>query len=191
MTGQDMALRTVVPPALAQAGVTIVEQDGVRVVEIPDEVRAKFNVLLPVSEIVQADPNWTPAIRACKLNVETETYRDSNSPRGTRSANKLGLYKLATTAGLGRPETTRLQIADPNKIGWQATVTVRRSDGTLEPITQSKIVDVDVEREKVMAGVKAAAGRGADEGKPWSETGIKATFERRWLYEREHMESKC
>ncbi len=186
MTGQELAVRTGIPPALAAAGVQVVERDGVRIVEIPDTVRKTCNVLLPISEVTQADPNWTPSFRAVTLDPERHAYHDSNSRQNELSLRKTGLLSLASVAGITVRSTCRLPVAQlrEHEIGWQATVAVRRSDGTWQEMTASRVVNMDVERERLMMEVRSSQRYRNDQER-------RAAFERRWLYEREHADSKC
>lgn len=185
MTGQELATRQAVPQELVQAGVKIqTDDDGhYRSIEFPPAIHGSFNVLLPVSEIAKTDPNYTPTVRVVHLQ-DDDFYQDSNAPKGTLSPKKTGLLKIARTANIGIPSTRRMSVRDlgEGKIGWQATVLVRRSDGTEEPVTSSKVVDLEVEKEKVAAGVRKSGG---------TEAQMQENFRRRWLVEREHMEAKC
>jgi hypothetical protein len=178
-TTQEIALRSSIPPELEQAGVSI-ETDGngaYRAISFPDAIHNQFNVLLPNAEAVRSDENWTPSIRAVKLDPERHSYHDSSSKQGERSLNKIGLFSLASVAGLTMKGTTRLprtQLRE-NEIGWQAEVAVRRSDGTEQRFTASKVIDLDVLKRKC-----------------WAEANQdEAKAKRRWLYEQEHVDSKA
>lgn len=168
-------------------GINVHERDGIRVIEIADAVRAKFNVIAPISEIIQASPLWQPALRSVRLNLADHTYWH-NENKGQAALNKHGVLLLAKTAGVDVLGTQRMPIAvlREHEIGWQATVRVRRADGTHEEMTESRVMDLTVERDAIALAV--------DTGK-WTkdktEAERTAAKRQRWINERPHFDGKC
>lgn len=142
----DIAIRNpiAVPPALAEAGVTVSEEHGVRSVMIPDTLKQRYNIAQPVSEVTQADPDWSPRLVVVDLSGEQYHYNE----QGKRSLTKVGILLLAHAAGIevDVDPMPRDQLRD-SEIGFKATATIRRSDGTLAHWTASKVADLVDEEE--------------------------------------------
>lgn len=137
-----------IPPALKKAGVTVVEQDGVRAVMIPDGLQQSYNVVRPVSEIAATDPDWTPRIVVVNLDLNRHTYEQDKK----RALTKEAILLLADAAGIKLIATrTPPHELEEGEIGYDAVAYVRRSDGTIGEWTASKAVDIAMEREMVMA----------------------------------------
>lgn len=192
MTSQDLALRSSIPPVLADLGVTVQERDGLRVVEIPDAIREKCNVLLPVSEITQADPDWTPSFRAVKLNPAKDGPHFYDQ-QGKLAPRKEALGLLSELAGVEYINTERIprdQLAETESFGMKATIAIRRSDGRVATVTATKTFDQEVEHRKVITAVDKAMvwENGRSTGKPKFPEGPArdAEIHKRWLQEREH-----
>lgn len=163
-----------VPTALQDAGVRVVEEAGQRGVIIPATLRKQANVLEPITEVSAADPNWTPSVRLAELDPEMHAYNQ----QGKKALNKQGLEVLAELAGVIRIDTQRMakaELADTEKFGWKATVYIRRSDGTVKPISASKTWDAEVEYEELR---DAASTKG------------EADLKKKWLNERKHASRK-
>lgn len=133
-----------VPPALAGAGVTVTEDHGVRSVMIPEGLKQKYNIAQPVSEVTQADPDWSPRLVVVDLSDEQYHYNE----QGKRSLTKVGILLLAHAAGIevDVDRIPRDQLLD-TEIGFKATASIRRSDGTLAHWTASKVADLVDEEE--------------------------------------------
>lgn len=178
---------------VAEAGVSIIERDGVRVVSLPDNLRERFNVLLPVSEIVQANPLWTPGVRAVNLSLAEHTYRGSKN--GFKGLNKYGVLLLARTAGVEVVSTDRMERSrlKDSEIGWQATVRVRTADGTWQHVTESRVMDLDEERMAIDHQVRSSEATYAErDGRAMKpEAALKAAVVSRWTNERPHYDAKC
>lgn len=147
-----------IPPALAERGVRFIETSGgARLLDIPAALRAEANVLLPVSEIAQADPLWQPSVRWLQLDIEKNTYPGQKD--GELALSKNGVLALAEAAGIEVVSTTRMDRGTlmPTEFGWQATVRVRRGDGTWRHFTASKIIDV--EDEKLAIDLQVRTGK--------------------------------
>lgn len=184
MTSTDVAARrpAEIPPALAQIGVQIgTDESGFRAVVFPPEVRQRCNLLFPVSEVAQADPNFTPSVRIVQLDVAAHTYEQKG---GKRAINKQGLEILGNCAGVLYQKTGRIPKAEleDDEIGYWGEIAIRRSDGTVEPIRREKVVSREVEEFKIRSAVAAMNKSDAEKHK---------IFEARWLAEREHMRAKC
>lgn len=137
-----------IPPALRKAGVTVVEQDGVRAVMIPDGLQQSYNVVRPVSEIAATDPDWTPRIVVVNLDLQRHTYEQDKK----RALTKEAILLLADAAGVKLVATrTPKDELEEGEIGYDAVAYVRRSDGTVAEWTASKAVDIAMEREMVIA----------------------------------------
>jgi hypothetical protein len=174
-------LERTIPPELASQGVALVQEaSGFRAISIPAGLRQTHNVLMPVESFAQADPFYSPSVNRVFLNPEEHGYERE---RGTYDLNKNGLLALADAAGLGFPRTERMsrdRLAE-SEIGWQATVTLRRQDGTIVEYTASRIVDLAVEREKVkMQCIDRQSGALNQD-----------RFFKRWGQEREVADQKC
>lgn len=183
-----------IPAALEKAGVTIAEQDGYRAVMFPPELRENFNVLLPTQEISQAVELIRPSIRAVELNPDFENgshfYNQGTKSRPRLAPTKTALETLAFTAGLTLARTRPLRADELSPylgesgvaFGFEATVAIRRPDGTPLEISRSKIWQGDVEHRKIM-----------NAGLPdWCDTEEKRRVERekRWLTEKEFAPAK-
>lgn len=133
-----------IPPALQRAGVTVVEDHGVRAVVIPDTVKASHNVVQPVDEIAQADPDWSPRLVVVDLSADQYHYNE----QGKRALSKNGVLLLAHAAGVevDVEMIPRAQLRD-TEIGYKATASIRRSDGTRARWTASKVADLVDEEE--------------------------------------------
>ncbi len=194
MTGREVAIREAgggaLQPELAAAGVQIREDESgrYRSIEFPEALKQKFNILLPVAEVVQADPNYTPSIRAANLQPTDSYFYNQGTQSNPRWAPlKQALEVLADLAGVQLATVRPLSMLDlapypEGSFGYSATITIRRSDGTPRTITRSRIWNADVEREKIIAQVAKADGKSDD----WKQ----AEFRRRWLQEREHGPAK-
>lgn len=172
------------PPALAEIGVQIATDDsGFRAVVFPPEVRQRCNLLFPVSEIAQADPNFTPSVRIAQLDVQAHAY-ESTQQRGKFAINKQGLEILGNCAGVLYQKTGRIPKAEieDTELGYWGEIAIRRSDGTVEPIRREKVVDREVEEYKIRSTVARMDKSDAEKRK---------IFDNRWLAEREHMRAKC
>ncbi len=187
MASSEVAVRApmTLPSAVQDMGVEIHERDGVRAVFFPQELRGRVNVLLPVAEVAQADPHFSPSIRLVELEKERHTYSQGNN---RNALSKQGLEILANTAGIFDTQARRIPKGDldDGEIGYEATIKIRRSDGTIDTITRTKIVDREVEQAKI-----------ADEVTGWmtrnnkSQEQGKAEFKKRWLKERGDIHAKA
>lgn len=168
MAGQEIARREQgvgLSPVLAEAGVQVQEsEDGrFRSISFPRDLAEHVNVLLPVQELVQADPNYTPTIRAVQLNPDKDGPHFYNQG-GRLAPRKQALETLADVAGMRvarcRPmRKAELDAYPDGTIGYEATVMLRRSDGTPQEITRHKIWDPEVERYRIVQEVKTATTR--------------------------------
>jgi hypothetical protein len=175
-----------VPAPLAQMGVQVgTDEHGYRMVAIPRELRQQVNVLLPVQEIAQADPNFSPSVRMVELNVEQHSY---DGPGGKKALNKQGLEILAMTAGVLRTRTRRIPASElqEGEIGYEAEIHIRRSDGSIEAIKRDKIVVIEVEQFKVGEEVQRWAAKYRK-----SREEAEAEYRKRWIKERGDMYAKC
>jgi hypothetical protein len=181
----------VVPAELADAGVTIVEQDGRRAVIFPPELHEKFNILLPAQEVAQAVDLIRPSVRAVQLDPDFETgphfYNQGTKAAPRLAPTKQALETLAFTAGVHLARTRPLSHEElepygEGAIGFMATVSIRRPDGTPLSISRAKVWQLDVEKRKVAQGHRPS----------WADTDEKwrAELEKRWLAEREFAPSK-
>lgn len=188
MTGEMVVRDPQVGAQLQALGVTIERSPdgGYRSIGFPAELREKANILSPVMEVAQTIPDFTPSIRACQLDPSPD------GPHFYKQGNKLALRKqaletLADLAGVTSVKTRPLsgdeldahhQRDDDQKIlmrafGYEATVTIRRSDGTPKTVSAKKVWTPDVEYRKV----KQNARDDAD-------------LQKKWLAEREHGPAK-
>lgn len=142
----EIAIRNpiAIPPALASQGVTVTEEHGVRSVMIPPELKQRYNIAQPVSEVTQADPDWSPRLVVVDLSGEQYSYKEQGKPTLTKN----GILLLAHAAGIDVDVEMipRAQLRD-TEIGYKATATIRRSDGTLAHWTASKVADLVDEEE--------------------------------------------
>jgi hypothetical protein len=186
-----------ISPALAEAGVYVAETNGVRHVHFPDELRARFNVLQPVTAVVAADPLWSPSVRAVALDVGDQQGRGSphvypGTRRGMLALSKLGNALLADAAGVRVAHTEPFHegLRD-RQFGWRATVEVRMGDGTWKHVTESHVTDLDDELEAIEAQVLKSAAYDVEQGRdPWPEAKITARTRERWIKEKPHFQAK-
>lgn len=135
-----------VPPALAEAGVTVTEEHGVRSVMIPDTLKGRYNIAQPVSEVTQADPDWSPRLVVVDLSGDQYHYNE----QGKRSLTKVGILLLAHAAGIEvSVEMIPRALLRDSEIGYKATATIRRSDGTFARWEASKVSDLDDEKAAI------------------------------------------
>jgi hypothetical protein len=151
-----------IPPKLAKEGVAVVVQNGVRAVVIPETLYATHNIVRPVNEIAQSDPDWSPSF------VEVHIDPTLDPPRGNARKSTSGRHVYVEGDALALRKEAILLLADAagvtvqawrtpkaeleeDEIGYDAIAYVRRSDGTLASWTGSKAVNVAMEREMVKA----------------------------------------
>lgn len=181
-----------IPPALAKAGVTVVEQDGVRAVHIPQAMHETHNVVQPVTEIAQADPDWTPRLVEVYISPELDppkgNQRESYGGRHVYvqdkmlALNKNAILLLAHAAGIDvTVQPMPRSVLAESEIGYHATATLRRGDGTVARWEGSRTVDKDDERDKVRATCIDKRTGQLDE--PY--------FAKRWATEKDHIRAKC
>lgn len=177
----------VIPPALAQLGVTVAP--GSHAVSIPEALHKTHNVLLPVSEIAQSDPDYTPRLSVVSIDPTLDppkgNQKESTGGRyvyvqdGELALNKNAILLLAHAAGIEVEVTAidRAKLAD-NEIGYEAVAMLRRSDGTIAHYPASRVADKDVERERVKANCT------------WDGQFNKNKFIKRWATELDHLRAK-
>lgn len=138
------------PPALAGFGISVVEKNGVRGVNLPPELFQTFNVVSPTTQIAALDPMWSPAIRLIHLDPNTHGYPNADK-RGETAIAKNGILALADGAGIqiSTKRMGRNELRD-FEIGWAATAYVRQPDGTLKPIEESKVINLNYEEEAIL-----------------------------------------
>lgn len=184
MPGQELAPRAdspLVTPTLTELGVAVVEDadTGARAIVIPDELRKSANVLLPVSSVAQAVELVRPSIRAARLDPSPDGahfYKQKQKLAPTKQA----LETLAHLAGITLARTRTMSAAElsayeEGTIGYEATVAIRRPDGTLHEVSASKVWQPTVEARKI----RQAVGRMDNVRNP------DAVIAERWLTERE------
>jgi hypothetical protein len=181
LTVMGNEMERAISPELAAQGVALVQEaSGFRAITIPQGMRQTHNVLLPVESFAQADPFYSPSVNRVFLNPDEHGYERE---RGKFDLNKNGLLALADAAGIGFPRTERMprSLLTDDEIGWQATVTIRRQDGTIVEYSASRITDLRVEREKVKLQCVN------------KDTGVlnQDYFFKRWTQEREVADAKC
>lgn len=175
------AVAVPIPAVLRELGVRIAEDaaSGNRLVLIPSEVRQRVNVIDPVTSLVQADPNWTPRVSVAELNPDPDNGPHFYKQAGGKLApTKQALEVLAKAAGILSTTTERIPRAelDDGEIGYRATVTIRRSDGTTEQVQREKVWVKEAERAEIEDAVRNART------KRWQH-GDDAEIEKRWLKE--------
>lgn len=149
-----------IPPSLREAGVQVIEQDGVRMITGLDKMKDTHNVLQPISEIAQADPDWSPRIVEVYIDPTLDppkgNARQSYSGRHVYvqdkmlALNKNAIELLAKAAGINT-KVARTRPDPEGAIEYTAYATLRRPDGTVEEWEASREKMIDVEREKVKA----------------------------------------
>lgn len=181
-----------VPAELIDAGVKVVEAGGYRSVMFPPELREAFNILLPAQQVAQAVELVRPSIRAVQLDADFENgghfYNQGTKSKPRLAPTKQALETLAFTAGIMISRTRPLSYDElrpygEGAIGFEATVTIRRPDGTPLEISRSKFWQPDVEYRKVQAGNRPSW---ADSDQKWA-----AELHKRWLAEKEFAPAKA
>lgn len=184
---QDPAEPIALPPAITDLGIRTVVQDGVRLIQMPDDLAKRVNLIQPATQIAQADPEITPRLSLVQLSVDLHTYKDE---RRQLSLNKDGLGLLAYHSGIDiDTEMIPRSLLRDSEIGYKALATMRRSDGSFATWPGQKKIDLDDERAAVEEQVRAQS-RKADDG-PWSEDVIQQRIKARWVKEKPHFEAKC
>lgn len=163
------------PPALAGFGISVVEKNGVRGVNLPPELFQSFNVVSPTTQIAALDPMWSPAIRLIHLDPNTHGYPNADK-RGETAIAKNGILALADGAGIqiSTKRMGRNELRD-FEIGWAATAFVRQPDGTLKPIEESKVINLNYEEEAILLSC------GGDQNKARAQ----------WFKKRVHLDALC
>jgi hypothetical protein len=177
----------VIPKPLVEIGVKVVEENGLRMVEFPPKLKQACNVLLPVNEIVQSDSNYSPSVRMVMLDAEHHTYGNPQWKQN-RALNKQGLEILGNLAGVVEMRAVRMDrsVLTDREIGYEGVVKIRRSDGSLMTIRKPKVIDKNVEYERIVQQAKKAA-----KSYEWSAEKLAEETEKRWLSEQEHLDAKC
>lgn len=125
---------------------------------IPNELRQAANVLTPVDEIVQADPNYTPSVRLLRLDVTRHAYKQTAKKDGwgdnakwveQYALSKVGIHEIAKLAGIEVVESGTIPSGEPGVIKGRATIRVRRSDGTWITRTDEGVIREDIELEEI------------------------------------------
>lgn len=157
-----------IPPRLREAGVAIIERDGYRTLSFPPELRSKYNVINPVVELSQVNPDFQPMIREIKLNQDGDSYSGASHHKSDEaSLNKQGLFKLAEAAKI-ELRTRRIAAHDlgsTERLGWTAVASQRHSDGTVTNFESSSTFDNEAERLKIEAQVAKSSKSTADKAK--------------------------
>lgn len=171
-----------VPKQLAELGVRIGRDgdSGMAVVMIPPDVRRSLNVINPVSSFAQADPNWSPSISLVQLDKEAHSYNVS----GKLGLNKQALETLGLAGGIVETKVRRLkadELGEGERWGYEATVKIRKSDGTLIPTTRSRTFNEEAEKAEIEDSVRAAK---SDSGPRFNtEEKVAAECRKRWINE--------
>lgn len=149
-----------IPPRLREHGVAIIERDGYRTLSFPPELRDHYNVINPVVELSQVNPDFQPMIREIRLGLEADAYTGASHHKGDEaSLNKQGLFKLAEAAKI-EIRTRRIAAHDlgpTERLGWTAIASQRHSDGTVTQFESSSTFDNEAERLKIVASVDKSA----------------------------------
>ena len=194
------APRTSVEKWLSEkAGVEISDTPAGRVIQIPPQLAQRVNLLVPASQVVQVDRNYSPIPRIVQLDVEADSYVEqwhSKPAKRKRALNAKALGKLASLAGI---EKVREDFDWMDGTGVKATVTGRQRgpDGTWKVNQASKVVrfarlERKVRREAIEQREKLIA-RARDEG--WDPERIPVALtdddlEKRIDDEMEHIDQK-
>ena len=194
------APRTSVEKWLSEkAGVEISDTPAGRVIQIPPQLAQRVNLLVPASQVVQVDRNYSPIPRIVQLDVEADSYVEqwhSKPEKRKRALNAKALGKLASLAGI---EKVREDFDWMDGTGVKVTVTGRQRgpDGTWKVNQASKVVrfarlERKVRREAIEQREKLIA-RARDEG--WDPERIPVALtdddlEKRIDDEMEHIDQK-
>lgn len=176
----------VIPPALAKVGVEVQEQDGMRVVHIPAALQRTYNVVQPISEISQADPDFTPSVGLLTLDLERHTY----TREGKQDLSKDGIGLIAFMAGI-EIDSDPVPPPMPGMIAYKAFARIRRSDGSMQSWVGNHEITLADEYEIVAQQVRAKAAKAAGEGQPWTADAIEQAIKTRWLKEKKSLPQKC
>jgi hypothetical protein len=190
-----------IPAQLQEVGLSIVEdaKSGTRAIVIPPEVRERVNVIDPVTSLVQSDPNWSPRISLVTLDADAKAGKHFYEQAGKKLApTKQALEVLSKAAGILYTKTARIPRAelDAGEVGYQATLGIRRSDGTVEEIQREKVWAEDAERSEIEDAVSRAEAweNGHKTGQPKfghrGEPSWAAEVEKRWIKEKKDRYAK-
>ena len=199
-TTQTRALvrREALPQELTSLGIAAFAdgETGKLTLKIPDELKAKANVLMPVEIVQQDDPNWRPSLRVVRLDPDAKNGAHFYPQAGGKLApRKQALELLADAAGVVSVRTSlsgreRVVVGDvtAETFTHMAVLKIRKSDGTLRTLEASRTYEPFAEYEEVLDAVA-----NADEWQNGSKTGKKrypfgtpeyqAEARKRWLNE--------
>jgi hypothetical protein len=199
MMGEEqtaLVRRTSIPQALMEVGVQVAEDtaSGMQIVVIPPAVREKFNVLMPVQAFQQADQSWTPSIRVVQADPDAANGAHFYKQQGNKLAPKKQLLELlGDAAGV---ISTEVDLIDRERFDvggvtaetftHRAVLKIRKSDGTLRMITDSKTYELYAEYEEICDSVKRSDrwenGERAGKFMPGTDE-YDAEVRKRWLNE--------
>ena len=194
-----------VPRDLAAVGVKIAQDEasGMQIVVIPDEVRQRANVLMPVQAFQQADPYWTPSLRMVQLNPSKDGphfYKQAgNKLAPTKQALELladGAGVVSTKVWLVRESVEWMDIGGIRCSAFEHRVVLalRRSDGTLITIERSKNYEPSAEYEEIRDSVTTAMawenGQRTDRPKFAPGDAQEREIRKRWLAEIKNAKAK-
>ena len=135
----------------------LAETDGALMIDLSSpQLKERFNVLAPAATMIQADPNFTPAISV--VNLDQKDFYGVGKTEGEEqfALSKVQLDQIAKVAGI---EDLSPQITYTGEKHQNVLVTfsarVRRPDGTWQIAHGSREWIEDDEREAVLASVPA------------------------------------
>lgn len=181
----------IMPPSLRGSGTRVIERDGIRSVAFPPEVFERYNVVTPSRELAALDPMWRPQIVEIQLDAEQHGYPAEK--KGDVALAKNGIMALAAGAGIEiRTRRMKRDELRDSEIGWTATARVRQTGGAFTEIEQSKVIDLDHEKELISDQAWSAEQRyAAKDNRPANREKAMETARQRWLKERPHMDAKA
>ena len=175
-----------------KAGIGIKETpDGQRMYEITPQVAAHANLLMPLSSVLQVDPNWTPMLRMTRLDVKTETYKVGyKDGQDIHALDARAHWKLAELCGIEARGTKRIPKVAPDGAGGvieygvvvEVTARMRGADGLFKYVTRSRDVTYKDWEELERIAIEEKAARG-NKG-PATEAQIRKTIlqQKNFLY---------
>ena len=180
--------REALPQELTSLGIAAFadEATGRLTLKIPDELKAKANVLMPVEIVQQDDPNWRPSLRVVHLDPDPQNGTHFYPQQSGRIApRKQALELLADAAGVVSVRTSlsgreRVVVGDvtAETFTHMAVLKIRKSDGTLRTLEASRTYEPFAEYEEIVTAV--GSGKYA---KPAGTPQHAAEVRKRWLNE--------
>ncbi len=124
-----------------ERAVAVIEPQTYNLDKFPESA---YNRLIPTQAIVVPSDLIRPVVQVVQLNVEADTYKSNDVPDGHRALNRVGLDKLATTAGIRFVDERRVDDGtNPDVVGVQVTALMLLPTGLPIQATGTRWLDMN------------------------------------------------